>query len=104
MTTSFRIAIISKQIDYFPNGATKKTIFNSGKEQKDMNRAVTAQEVGNRLRELRGARRQADVAQAVGVTTMAISQYESGQRMPQDKIKVALANYYGAPVETIFYT
>lgn len=69
-----------------------------------MNREVTAQEAGTRLRRLRGARRQADVAEAVGVTTMAISQYESGQRMPQDKIKVRLANYYEQPVEQIFYT
>lgn len=69
-----------------------------------MNREVKAEEVGKRLRNLRGAKRQAEVAEAIGVTTMSISQYENGQRMPQDRIKVRLANYYNTPVETIFYT
>lgn len=68
-----------------------------------MNREVDPKEVGRRLRELRGTKRQSEVADAIGVSKMAISQYESGQRMPQDRIKVRLANYYEACVDSIFY-
>lgn len=68
-----------------------------------MNKEVTAKETGERLRKLRASRRQADVAEAVGITTMAISQYEKGLRIPQDRIKVRLANYYNVSVESIFF-
>lgn len=68
-----------------------------------MSKEVTAKETGERLRKLRASRRQADVAEAVGITTMAISQYEKGLRIPQDRIKVRLANYYNVSVESIFF-
>jgi len=60
-------------------------------------------EIAERLKELRGDRTQQEVAQAVGVTTMAISLYESGERIPRDEIKVRLAAYYKRTVEYIFY-
>ncbi len=68
-----------------------------------MSKEITAKETGERLRKLRESRRQADVAEAVGITTMAISQYEQGLRIPQDRIKVRLANYYNVSVESIFF-
>ena len=68
-----------------------------------MNESITAKETGERLRELRASRRQAEVAEAIGVSTMAISQYESGKRIPQDRIKIKLARYFGESVESIFY-
>lgn len=68
-----------------------------------MSKEVTAKETGERLRKLRASKRQADVAEAVGITTMAISQYEKGLRIPQDRIKVRLANYYNVSVESIFF-
>lgn len=68
-----------------------------------MSKEVSAKETGERLRKLRASRRQADVAEAVGITTMAISQYEKGLRIPQDRIKVRLANYYNVSVESIFF-
>ena len=69
-----------------------------------MNESIRAKETGERLRKLRASRRQAEVAEAVGVSTMAISQYEAGKRIPQDKIKVKLARYFGESVESLFYT
>lgn len=60
--------------------------------------------VGERLKALRGNRSQKEVADALGVTTMAISQYETGDRMPRDEIKVRLANYYKRSVTSIFYS
>ena len=59
--------------------------------------------IGNRLRELRGTRSQAEIAKDLGVTAMAISSYESGKRIPNDNMKVKLAEYYGANVTSIFF-
>ena len=60
--------------------------------------------IGNRLRELRGDKTPKEVADAVGVTAMAICQYESGTRVPSDQVKIALAEYFGRTVENIFFT
>lgn len=69
-----------------------------------MNESINAKEIGERLRQLRADRRQAEVAEAVGVSTMAISQYETGKRIPQDKVKVKLARYFGQSVESLFFS
>lgn len=68
-----------------------------------MDESIRAKETGERLRKLRAERGQAEVAEAIGVSTMAISQYETGKRIPQDKIKVKLARYFGQSVESLFY-
>ena len=47
-----------------------------------MDESIRAKETGERLRELRANRGQAEVAEAIGVSTMAISQYETGKRIP----------------------
>ena len=60
--------------------------------------------IGRKLRKLRGNRTQQEVADAVGVTVMAISQYESGERVPRDDIKLALAQYFDSNVDDIFFT
>ena len=60
--------------------------------------------IGNRLRELRGDKTQKEVADAVGVTAMAVCQYEAGLRLPSDQVKIALAEYFGRTVENIFFT
>lgn len=59
--------------------------------------------VGEKLRLLRGDKPQKVVADAIGVTTMAISSYERGERMPSDNKKVELANYFNRRVEDIFF-
>ena len=48
---------------------------------------MDAAKIGERLKELRGSRSQKEVADACGVTDMAISLYESGERIPRDEIK-----------------
>lgn len=60
--------------------------------------------IGSRLRELRGNKPQSEVASATGVTTMAISQYERGERIPNDEMKVKIAAYYNKSVEELFFT
>lgn len=54
--------------------------------------------------QLRGNKSQKEVADAVGVTPMAISLYESGKRLPRDETKVALAKYFKVEVGDIFFT
>lgn len=59
--------------------------------------------IGERLKVLRGSRTQAEVANALGVTPMAISQWENGMRMPSDDMKVKIAAYYKKTVMSIFF-
>lgn len=67
-------------------------------------RTIDTKVIGNRLRELRGDKTQKEVADAVGVTAMAVCQYEAGTRVPSDQVKIALAEYFGRTVENIFFT
>ena len=64
---------------------------------------MDAKLIGGRLRDLRGDRSQQEVADAIGVGVMAISNYERGERMPLDDIKIRLAKYYGKTVQEIFF-
>ncbi len=64
---------------------------------------MDAKEIGIRLKKLRNDKTQADVANAIGITTMAISQYENGERIPRDEIKIKLAEYFGVSIESLFY-
>lgn len=57
-----------------------------------------------RLVELRGEKSQSEVAKAIGIATSTLGMYETGQRIPRDSIKIALAEYYGTTVQEIFFT
>ena len=61
------------------------------------------EKIGERLKELRGERTQSEIATAIGVTSMAISQYERGERVPNDEIKIKISNYFHKGVEEIFF-
>lgn len=60
--------------------------------------------IGKRLLELRGDKSRSEVLKEVNITYSALSNYESGLRIPRDEIKVALAHYYGKTVEEIFFS
>ena len=64
---------------------------------------IKREKVSRKLRTLRGRRTLAEVAEAVGVTSQAVSQYETGQRMPTDEVKLRIAKYYGKTVDEIFF-
>lgn len=64
---------------------------------------MDARKIGKRLVSLRGARRREEVAKAVGVSFSALCMYETGRRVARDEVKLRLADYYGVPVESIFY-
>ena len=59
--------------------------------------------IGKRLRDLRGDRPRELVALAVGITSQALINYETGMRVPKDAIKAKLAAYYGKTVQELFY-
>ena len=59
--------------------------------------------IARRLIKLRGEKSRETVANAVGISTSALSMYENGERIPRDHIKIKLANYYKRSVEFIFF-
>ncbi len=59
--------------------------------------------IGEKLKELRGEKSQAEVAEAVGISDSAMSSYENGDRIPRDEVKIRLANYFGRTVQEIFF-
>lgn len=59
--------------------------------------------IGKRLVNLRGNKTQEMVAKDIGISTSALSMYETGERIPRDTIKVMIAKYYGVSVQSIFF-
>lgn len=65
---------------------------------------MDAKQIGRKLRELRGVfRTQEEVAEAVGIERTALSRYENGELIPTDRVKLALAEYYGTTVGALFF-
>ena len=60
--------------------------------------------IGKRLRELRGENTLEYVANGIGVTSMAVSLWERGERVPNDVLKAKLANFFSVSVDDIFFT
>lgn len=63
----------------------------------------TREQIGERLRTLRGDRTLAEVADTLGVSSMAVSLWENGKRTPNDEMKTKIARYYGVTVTSIFF-
>lgn len=59
--------------------------------------------VGENLRELRGEKSQAEVANAVNISVSALSMYEQDQRIPRDEVKIRLAEYFNVSIESLFF-
>ena len=57
--------------------------------------------ISKRLRDLRYDRqlKQSDVANSIGCTHQAISNYESGKRVPGISELIALANFYNVSID-----
>jgi len=61
------------------------------------------EKIAEKLVELRGKRTQKDVAEKIGITTTALSNYENGIRIPRDEIKIKIAKFYKKSIEEIFF-
>lgn len=64
---------------------------------------MNREEIGKRLRNLRGSRSLEEVANALHVTPMAVSLWERGERVPTDNLKIKIAAYYKRSVTSIFF-
>lgn len=62
-----------------------------------------ADNIAEKLIELRGKKSREEVAKALGLSISAISMYENGERIPRDSIKIKIANYYNKSVQEIFF-
>jgi transcriptional regulator with XRE-family HTH domain len=60
-------------------------------------------DIPKRLREARGETPRKEVCEALGIAPSTLTMYETGQRVPRDEIKIALANFYNTSVEALFY-
>lgn len=71
-----------------------------------MNYRLDSKKISEKLGNLRLKKNvsQSQVAESLGITKAAVSQYESGQRIPSDEVKIKLSNYYGVSVQDLFYT
>ena len=63
----------------------------------------TNEQIAKDLREPRGDRKREEVAMAAGVSASAIAMYESGDRVPRDEVKAALAKFYNMTVGELFF-
>jgi transcriptional regulator with XRE-family HTH domain len=59
--------------------------------------------IGAKLTTLRGNKTQSTVAEAVGISIQALSNYETGSRIPRDEVKIALSKYYNTSIQELFY-
>ena len=64
---------------------------------------MDAKTIGRRLTQLRGTRTLETVAKAIGISQSALSMYETGNRIPRDEIKIAIAKFYEISVEELFF-
>jgi putative transcriptional regulator len=61
--------------------------------------------VRNEVRELRAARglRQEDLAKALNVSRQTVNAIETGRYLPSLPLAIALARFFGRPVEELFH-
>ena len=64
---------------------------------------MDAKEIGRKLRELRGNKSVKTVAEENGISTSAVSMYETGARIPKDEVKIRLSQYFNIPVGVLFF-
>lgn len=59
--------------------------------------------VANRLKELRGDVPVNKIAEELGIASSTYRMYELAERMPSDKVKIRIAEYYNRTVQSIFF-
>ena len=67
--------------------------------------AIDGSRIGKKIKEMRIQRglTAEELATAIGTSCSAVNMYECGQRIPRDEIKIRIAEFFAAPVESIFY-
>ena len=59
--------------------------------------------IAKRLVQLRGHRSKETIAQEANISLRALESYVSGQRIPRDAVKLALARLFNTTVEALFF-
>ncbi len=59
--------------------------------------------IGEKLTKLRGDKTQKEIADAIGITVSALSNYENDYRTPKDEVKKKLCSHYNVSIEEIFF-
>lgn len=59
--------------------------------------------IGARIRSMRGAESQKDLAEKLNISRSALAMYERGERIPRDEVKIRIAKYFHVSVESIFF-
>jgi len=59
--------------------------------------------IAKKLKELRGDKNPIEVAEALKISSRALSSYELGERIPRDEVKKRIADYYHLTVQEIFF-
>lgn len=59
--------------------------------------------IGERLKKLRGDRTLEEIGKALNVTSMAVSLWERGERIPSDDMKMKISIFYDVPITDLFY-
>ena len=59
--------------------------------------------IGQKLKQLRGDRTQAQVAKELGISEAAVCAYENDQRVPRDRLKSQIASYFDTTVQDLFF-
>lgn len=61
--------------------------------------------IGRNLKKYREELRysQAEIAEKLGVTQVAVSQYEAGQKVPSDEVKIKYSELFNRTVTELFY-
>ena len=57
-----------------------------------------------KMRELRGKRTQAEIAERLGISPSTYASYEQGARVPKDAMKIKIAECYNRSVKYIFFS
>ncbi|WP_314347007.1 helix-turn-helix transcriptional regulator [Fusobacterium massiliense] len=59
--------------------------------------------IGEKLKKLRGDKKQSVLARELGILPSAYSNYENDYRVPNDETKRKIARYYKKTVDEIFF-
>lgn len=60
--------------------------------------------IGEKLIALRNGKPRVEVASDLNISRSSLMMYEIGKRTPKDDVKIRIAEYYGVPVSSIFFS
>ena len=66
---------------------------------------ISGQRIGKTIKMMRVERglTSEGLAKEIGTSSSAVNMYECGMRIPRDEIKIRIAEFFGVPVESIFF-